>query len=220
MNCVWFECPNTAETGHRAGEGGRIARGVRDLKSADAGGEEGHIGGAPDSTSTIPSPILTPPPLTTPAMSIRLEAVLANSKPELITTPSMVAVPPASAVISPPEEMIALPPPLIVTSIAVPPLRTTILPPLPTMPPPSVPPERNSVLPLSITVPMARPRPKTMKPPPVAAVYQGGIGDAARADDQQPPARHSGGVCNAAGNRNLLATRAGRITAFKQARYR
>ena len=77
----------------------------------------------------------------------------------------MVAVPPASAVINPPEEMIAVPPPLIVTSIAVPPLRTTILPPLLTMPPSSVPPERNSVLPLSITVPMARPWPKTMTPP-------------------------------------------------------
>ena len=37
---------NTAETGHRAGEGGRIVRGVRDLKPADAGGQENRVGGA------------------------------------------------------------------------------------------------------------------------------------------------------------------------------
>jgi hypothetical protein len=37
---------DTAETGHRAGEGGRIVRGVRDLKPAGARGQEGHIGGA------------------------------------------------------------------------------------------------------------------------------------------------------------------------------
>jgi hypothetical protein len=37
---------DTAETGHRAGEGGRIVRGVRDLKPAAAGGQENHVGGA------------------------------------------------------------------------------------------------------------------------------------------------------------------------------
>ena len=65
---------------------------------------------------------------------MKLDAVLASRTPELIATPSMFAVSPASAVINPPEEIVAVPPPLMVTSIAVPPLPTTILPPLLTMP--------------------------------------------------------------------------------------
>ena len=219
MNCVWFECPTPPKPDTAPVKAvGSLA--VSAISSPPMPVERKvTLAVPPDSTSTIPSPILTPPPLTTPAMSIRLEAVLANSRPELITTPSMVAVPPASAVINPPEEMIALPPPLIVTSIAVPPLRTTILPPLPTMPPSSVPPERNSVLPLSITVPMARPRPKTMAPPLLLRLSTLSIGEPPELMTSSP-GPSPWWRRDAAGNRNLLSAGTGGIAAFKQARYR
>ena len=82
---------DTAETGHRAGEGGRIVRGVRDLKPADAVDRKIALavppaglrravtecgGAAADHASDVD----------------KLDAVLASRTPESIATPSMFAV--------------------------------------------------------------------------------------------------------------------------------
>ena len=70
----------------------------------------------PESTSTMPLPILTAPPPTTAPLTIstRLRGPLAISAPELLTAPLTIAVPPLAVSSIPPEAIelvtIALPP--------------------------------------------------------------------------------------------------------------
>lgn len=125
----------TAKSRHCSGEGGGTAECIGDFKPAITGGQEGDVREPPESTSTIPLPILTAPLLTTPALAIstRLPVPLAIRVPELTIVPLTMAVPPLRVSSIPPDAIDVarrLVPPVV--AISVPPLK--IVDPL-TMPP-------------------------------------------------------------------------------------